>query len=348
MPRHRFSVLILCFALLLPALPAAAEGQEIADAGGVTYGLSAEEIAAYDAPVFGQLEVNQRLLHDRNYVRASGAVAIYDAPDGNVIETMEAGFNFFTTIQTVDGWTQIGLNRWVRAEAVRNVNHVVSNFTGVFLPEEPLEYPITWMLINEYASSYPGGPALETNRLLTRYTLMHIYDTVEVDGWRWYQVGPDEWIEQRGVAKYEPVERPEDVTTERWVSVNLYEQVLVAYEGETPVFTTLVSTGLPDFSTREGLYHVYVRYERGRMSWLEGTANFYYLQEVPWIQYFDGMIGLHGVYWHDGFGYRRSRGCVNLSITDAHWLYQWAGEVYTGEEPEEFAVYVFSSGEYVS
>jgi lipoprotein-anchoring transpeptidase ErfK/SrfK len=40
--------------------------------------------------------------------------------------------------------------------------------------------------------------------------------------------------------------------------------------------------------------------------------------------YFDGSIGLHGTFWHNGFGYRHSRGCVNLSISDAKWLYNFA------------------------
>ena len=33
---------------------------------------------------------------------------------------------------------------------------------------------------------------------------------------------------------------------------------------------------------------------------------------------------LHGTFWHDGFGRRRSHGCVNLSVADAEWLFRWA------------------------
>jgi lipoprotein-anchoring transpeptidase ErfK/SrfK len=57
--------------------------------------------------------------------------------------------------------------------------------------------------------------------------------------------------------------------------------------------------------------------------------------------YFDDEIGLHGTYWHDGFGYRHSHGCVNLTITDAHWLYEWTTGGY-----EDAYVYVYSSGQY--
>ena len=47
--------------------------------------------------------------------------------------------------------------------------------------------------------------------------------------------------------------------------------------------------------------------------------------------YFDNSISLHGTYWHDDFGYRRSHGCVNLSVSDARWLYEWTAET----EPDE-------------
>ena len=39
--------------------------------------------------------------------------------------------------------------------------------------------------------------------------------------------------------------------------------------------------------------------------------------------YFDDEIALHGAYWHDGFGFRRSHGCINLPSKAAKWLYRW-------------------------
>jgi lipoprotein-anchoring transpeptidase ErfK/SrfK len=51
----------------------------------------------------------------------------------------------------------------------------------------------------------------------------------------------------------------------------------------------------------------------------------YRIEDVPWTQYFDGSIALHGAFWHNGFGLQRSHGCVNLSPTDAHrvWNETW-------------------------
>jgi len=55
------------------------------------------------------------------------------------------------------------------------------------------------------------------------------------------------------------------------------------------------------------------------VSWGTVGEDFYSLEEVPWTMFFDEGRALHGAYWHDSFGYRRSHSCVNLSITDAKW-----------------------------
>jgi lipoprotein-anchoring transpeptidase ErfK/SrfK len=62
--------------------------------------------------------------------------------------------------------------------------------------------------------------------------------------------------------------------------------------------------------------------------------------------YFDGGISLHGTYWHDLFGYRQSRGCVNLTISDARWLYEWLLNGATDPETVTNHVYVYSTGEF--
>jgi lipoprotein-anchoring transpeptidase ErfK/SrfK len=51
----------------------------------------------------------------------------------------------------------------------------------------------------------------------------------------------------------------------------------------------------------------------------------YSIDDVPWTQYFEGSIALHGAFWHDRFGLRRSHGCVNLAPLDARWLFAFTG-----------------------
>jgi LysM repeat protein len=105
----------------------------------------------------------------------------------------------------------------------------------------------------------------------------------------------------------------------KWIDVDLSTQTLVAYSGQTPVFQTLVSTGLPGTPTVVGTFNIYVKYVSAPMS---GPG--YYLSGVPYIMYFFRGFGLHGTYWHNNFGQPMSHGCVNLYTPDAEWLFNWA------------------------
>lgn len=109
---------------------------------------------------------------------------------------------------------------------------------------------------------------------------------------------------------------------ERWVDVNLTSQTLTAYEGDFPVMSTLISSGLPAWPTVTGQFRVYLRYESQTM---DGTrlGYDYYLPGVPYVMYFYQDYALHGTYWHSNFGYPMSHGCVNLATGDAEWLFDF-------------------------
>ena len=115
------------------------------------------------------------------------------------------------------------------------------------------------------------------------------------------------------------VANPTDASGERWIDVDLSNQKLVAYEGDTPVYWVTVSTGLPGTPTVTGQYHIYVKYPAQTMS---GPG--YYLPDVPYVMYFYQGYGIHGTYWHNNFGQPMSHGCVNAPTPDAQWLYNWA------------------------
>lgn len=314
------------------------------DNGGVT----PDVIASYPTPDVAPLLVDDSLLYDRIYRRVVEPFITYDAPNGTVVDQYGMGYTFVTLNTTPNSdWVQIDGSHWV---ATHNLSDevAISRYAGVQLPESGLPYTMAWTLRHLRPSAIPGGEQSDNNPFLYRYTRVNIYATVTLDGHQWYQVGENQWIHQFNLAKITPIDRPTDINTQKWVSVDLYEQVLIAYDGDTPVFSTLVSSGLSEWSTNEGTFNVYLRRERTTMSGGYGQADFYYLEDVPWTMFFDGDIALHGTFWHDGFGYRQSHGCVNLSITDAHWLYQWSADVrdFSVEESPDLAVHVYSSGDY--
>lgn len=273
---------------------------------------------------------------------------LYDAPGGNVIGEIPEGFNAVRAIDlSVEGWLQIEGGNWIPRDLARYAQ--ASYFTGVTI-QDGLEYPFAWVLDMSriYTSEYPGGPwSQNTNRWLDRYERVNIFAVAYDDeGWRWYMIGPNQWVEQRFVAKAQRIERPEGIDGGKWIAIDLYEQTLVAYEDDTPVYATLISSGLQHTETREGLFHIWARLPRDGMSGATGAPNAYALQSVPWVMYFDGSMALHGTYWHDLFGYRQSRGCVNLTISDARWLYEWTEDDVDENGEVRTPVYVYSSGEF--
>jgi hypothetical protein len=119
-----------------------------------------------------------------------------------------------------------------------------------------------------------------------------------------------------------PAVRPKSVPASvKWVRIDLTEQTLVAYEGDKPVFTTLVSTGKTAFETREGVFRAWLKVRHVGM---HGRREPYDVEEVPSVMFFNGSEAIHGQCWHSNLGRPVSHGCVNLSLEDAAWLFDWA------------------------
>ena len=304
-------------------------------------------IEAYPAPVVEPVEQDRFTLSTYSFWRVGpDPIPTFDAANGGQNGEIAQGFNFVRAIDlSVEGWIQIEGGKWIRESDARFSQP--SFLTGVTF-DNGLEFPFAFVLdlSRIFVSAYPGGPRDSDNgRWIKRYELVNIFSTAtDADGWKWYMIGPNQWVEQRFLSVIEKVERPEDVSG-RWVAVDLYEQTLVAYEDDTPVYATLISSGLPNFETNQGLFNVWASLPSDGMSGAAGAPSAYALQSVPWVMYFDGGISLHGTYWHDLFGYRQSHGCVNLSVSDARWIFYWFNEGDLNNEIDN-SVYVYSSGTY--
>jgi lipoprotein-anchoring transpeptidase ErfK/SrfK len=111
--------------------------------------------------------------------------------------------------------------------------------------------------------------------------------------------------------------------TERWVDVNLSTQTLNAYEGDSLVFNSLISSGTWQHPTVTGQFRIWVRYRSQTMDGRRLGYD-YYLENVPYVMYFYQDYALHGTYWHNNFGTPMSHGCVNMKTPDAEWIYNWS------------------------
>ncbi len=55
-----------------------------------------------------------------------------------------------------------------------------------------------------------------------------------------------------------------------------------------------------------------------------GSTAGYSTPAVPWDTVISGEgIAIHGAFWHNDFGERRSHGCINVRPEDAKWIFRW-------------------------
>lgn len=126
---------------------------------------------------------------------------------------------------------------------------------------------------------------------------------------------------------------PEVATERKRIEVRLKDQVMVAFEGQRPVFMSRISTGTAfgskTFYTPIGQYNTNGKFPSRHMTHTDRLdENAYDLPGVPWACYITSNgIAFHGTYWHNDFGRMRSHGCINLNLAAAKWVYRWTTPV---------------------
>ncbi|NCF69616.1 MAG: L,D-transpeptidase family protein [Chloroflexi bacterium] len=302
---------------------------------------SESQIEAFALPS----EFDDTLFGRRVYARLADNALVYPEPSRGVAPVRNVGDGFlFATVNSWDEvngatWYQINHGEYVHEEDIQLVT--VSDFQGVEVLRQP-ERPFGWIVQDVQPSSQPDGESNPSYAELPRFTFFEIYDAaIGQDDWIWYDIGNGRWIRQTYVSVVDASPRPDEVgPDEFWTEVDLYEQTFAAYEGDRMVYATLISSGLNRWPTREGLFQVWQRFGEYKMSGAEGKVDYYFLEDVPYIMYFDQLnsIGLHGTYWHDRYGYKHSHGCVNMPILDAEWTFNWSADA-----PNDLWVWVHTS-----
>lgn len=117
---------------------------------------------------------------------------------------------------------------------------------------------------------------------------------------------------------------------EKWIHVDLSEQIVIAYQNDVPIRGFVISSGLARTPTVQGEFRIRTKVRAQTMYGGVG-AYAYNLPGVQWVQYFYEDYGFHGTYWHSNFGTPMSHGCINMTDADAKWLFDWAGPVWDEE-----------------
>jgi hypothetical protein len=206
-----------------------------------------------------------------------------------------------------------------------------SEYHGVHIPAE-IDVPFA-LVRRDGAWSYElRGDAMARRDKVARRTALKLTGKEQVvDGRRYFETEGGRWLCETHAARIDKVK----VLTkwaqdgEHWIDVSIANQTLVAYEGMTPVYATLVSTGEAGLddpettkSTVTGEFRIFAKHLTTTMS-SEVVGEEFQLKDIPYVQYFQEGYALHAAYWHDDFGIPRSHGCINLAPEDARWLFDW-------------------------
>jgi lipoprotein-anchoring transpeptidase ErfK/SrfK len=323
---------------------------------GITFPLTKLPASAPD-PNLANIDINYGQVRTRN---APVYATVEDAMSGkkSIAERrIDSPFSYISYQQSevVDGrrFYQITSGGWMTANDVSRIGHppLFQGLTFSRTPDHAFGWVLTFLSNGPVESKRTPGYANDdyTGHQFNNQEIVQVYDTQNVDGTDWYLIGPDEWLPHNVVARVIPsTTPPKGVTGERWIEVNLYEQTLAVYDHRQLVFATLLASGIPPFWTRPGLFKIFQKLDTTPMrgSFEADHSDAYYLEDVPWTMYYDEARALHGAYWRTQLGFPQSHGCVNLSVGDAHWLYNWAniGDwVYvwdpSGKTPTDPSVY---------
>jgi hypothetical protein len=126
---------------------------------------------------------------------------------------------------------------------------------------------------------------------------------------------------------------PDVDPVEKTMTLNLDYQTLSCYEGNREVYYCRVSTGIQytladtgeeiNYSTPPGTLLTHWKIISKNMT-AGDEASGYSTPAVPWCVYIQGGIAIHGAFWHNAFGDRRSHGCVNVTPEAAKWIFRWS------------------------
>ncbi len=236
---------------------------------------------------------------------ASAYASLESAEEGEPDRELEAGWAV-AIAEHRERWERTTKGLWIAQQDLHPARPSAFQGVTLALPHAgPLD--IAWVLA-DHASVWPDPTARGKPSGVRAH-----FQVVRVVGEQGPMLHLDDgtWIAAADVARPHAVPPPALVThpQERWIDVDLTTQTLVAYQGPQPVYATLVSTGrgpagTPN-ATPPGLHRVWVKLLASDMANIttEDGDQHYSLEDVPYVQFFDSAVALHGTYWHGDFGH---------------------------------------------
>ncbi len=256
--------------------------------------------------------------------------------DATMAKRMVKGF--FVAVDKTFGWNN---RSWYKTTGA-----LVAPSDRMYLVKAPttqgLEFPEAakqvGFIIASHSSKYlidDGGKGeLKVGGSVPRMSAFGLTGLTVTKGGTVYRQTTDGWWMKGADGTFtEPGPRPADLAPgEKWIDVNLTRKTLVAFDGDKPFYAALVSPGKKsknkekDHRTIQGTFRIREKHIAVTMDGDGKTASDlpYSIEDVPYVQYFEGSYALHAAFWHNNFGKEMSHGCVNLSPLDAKKVFYWS------------------------
>ncbi len=151
----------------------------------------------------------------------------------------------------------------------------------------------------------------------------------------WVKLPEGGYVSDDHISRIRPAPRPPRLKPdERWIAVDIKEQLFHAYEGEQLIRVIPCSTGIRG-NTKPGMYRIQWKRRMQTMRLRHGRLR---VEDVQWVMYYHRRndIAIHSAYWHHNFGKPVSHGCVNLPPGDARWVFEWSTPRLRPEDSERF------------
>lgn len=126
---------------------------------------------------------------------------------------------------------------------------------------------------------------------------------------------------------------PDFDPNEKKIQANLDNQTLSCFEGNTEVFFCRIASGLgldpgtgqPSDKLATPVGNLITHWKIISLNMTAGTfQSGYSTPAVPWNTMISGDgVAIHGAFWHNAFGEKRSHGCINVTPEDAKWIFRW-------------------------
>jgi hypothetical protein len=125
---------------------------------------------------------------------------------------------------------------------------------------------------------------------------------------------------------------PDVDPNQKKIVANVTYQTLSCFEGNNEVFFCRIASGQKYDST--GAISDALATPVGDLTawWKIYSKNMtagneqagYSTPGVPWCTFISGEgVAIHGAFWHNDFGERRSHGCINVTPEEAKWIFRW-------------------------